>query len=571
MSKIIGIDLGTSTSEIAIMDDGEVKVLKDSQGNVIIPSIVGIDENNEIIVGEKAKEQFILRPQYTVREVKRLMGSDEKVTLGDRTFNPERISSFILKNLKAMAEDVLNDEVNSAVITVPAYFTDEQRRATVKAGELAGLKVERIINEPTAAALSYGIENMENEEHILVYDLGGGTLDVTILEMFDGVLEVKASSGNNHLGGKDFDEAIMNELFEGFQKEHSIDLREDLRSRAKIKEEAEICKIKLSSEDEYTVEIPFIAEKDGNPLSLKKTITKSGFEELIKPLIESTEKPINIALKDSGLKTDDIDVVLLVGGSTRIPFVKEFLKEKLEKEPKSLVDPDLAVVKGAAIQGAILNEELSAEKDILITDVCPYTLGIEVLGYLEGMPIPDCYSVLIKRNTTIPTVKEETYCTAVDNQDTVEIKVYQGDNKRASSNNFLGNFMLTGLPEAPAGKETLNVKFNYDVNGILNVEAIINSTGEKAGMTIETTGVSMEEEIDVSTWEEAPKSKKYKRTIEKAEKLFFKLDDSMDRQDLEEAINELKRALIKDESDEVLKKVKSDLTDLMFELEEEYE
>ncbi|WP_461207736.1 Hsp70 family protein [Clostridium sp. DL1XJH146] len=568
MSKIIGIDLGTSTSEIAIMEDGEVSVLKDNNGEVIIPSIVGLDDNGNIIVGEKAKEQFILRPEYTVREVKRLMGSDEKVTLGESIFTPEKISAFILENLKAMAEDILKSEVNRAVITVPAYFTDEQRRATVKAGELAGLKVERIINEPTAAALSYGIENMENEEHILVYDLGGGTLDVTILEMFDGVLEVKASSGNNHLGGKDFDEAIMNELFQDFEKEYSIDLRKDLRSSSKIKEEAEKCKIKLSSEEEYSIEIPFIAEKDGKPLSLIRTFTKIEFEELIKPLINSTEKPINIALKDSDLTPDDIDVILLVGGSTRIPIVKEFLKEKLNKEPKSYVDPDLAVVKGAAIQGAILNEELSVEKDILITDVCPYTLGIEVLDYIGGMPVPDCYSVLIKRNTTIPTMKEETYYTAADNQEMVEIKVYQGDNKKASSNNFIGNFMLTGIPKASAGNETVKVKFNYDVNGILNVEATINSTGEKAGITIETTGVSMEEEIDVSSWEEAPKAKKYKRTIEKAEKLFFKLSDTIDRQDLEEAINELKKALIKEEDDELLKKVKSDLTDLMFELEE---
>ncbi|KYH35259.1 chaperone protein DnaK [Clostridium tepidiprofundi DSM 19306] len=570
MKKIIGIDLGTSTSEIAILRNGKPEVLKNSQGKYIIPSVVGINENNEIIVGEDASEQFILRPECTIKEVKRLMGSSKKITLGNNTYTPEEISSFILKYLKEMAQEVLKEDINSVVLTVPAYFTDEQRRATVKAGELAGLKVERIINEPTAAALSYGIEHMKNEEHILVYDLGGGTLDVTVLEMFDGILEVKASSGNNHLGGKDFDEALMNEIFDSFYKEYNIDLRCDLRAKSRVKKEAEECKISLSSNDEYLIELPFIAEKNNEPVMIQRKISRKEFERLINPLIESTMKPINIALEDAKLSVEDIDVILLVGGSTRIPLVKEFIKNIFNIEPKCMVDPDLAVVKGAAIQAAILNNELSKESDILITDVCPYTLGIETLEFMGGMPMPDCYSVIIPRNTTIPTAKEEIYSTVIDNQEIVEIKIYQGDNKRASNNNLLGEFKLTGLPKAPAGQEKIRVKFVYDVNGILKVDAEIVSKGEKAGIIIETTGVSMNEEVDLSKWIEAPKIKRYKKIIETAEGFLSRVDE-YEYSSLENSINKLKKALIKEEDDEVLKNIKSELADLLFDLEGKYE
>lgn len=568
MSRVVGIDLGTSTSEIAILKDGKPLVLPNHIGEVITPSVVGISEHGEIIVGKAARDQMLLRPKDTVMEVKRLMGSDKVVDMGEKQYKPQEISAFILKYLKECAEDYLDEKIDRAVITVPAYFTNEQRKATVEAGKLAGLKVERIINEPTAAALAYGIEHMEENEHVLVYDLGGGTLDVTLLEMFQGVLEVKASSGNNHLGGKDFDQRLMDALTDNFYNEYGINLKEDVRAMARIKEAAEKCKISLSTEESYNIVLPFIAEKNGVPIGLEHTFTKDDFEKLIMDLIESTKTPIDVVLKDSGLSKEDIDIVLLVGGSTRIPLVKKFLKETLNKEPQSFVDPDLAVVMGAAVQGAIINEELSSEEDILITDVCPYTLGIETLGFMAGIPVPDMYSVIINRNTTIPVVKEEVFTTAVDNQTEVEIKVYQGDYMKASLNNFLGKFMLTEVPPAPAGKEKIKVRFSYDVNGILQVEAVIVSTGKQAGIVIETTHGNMDEEVDLTLWKEAPKARKYRATIKKAELLMKDMEESEEKWQIDALVKDLKRCLIKDESEELLKDIEEELVELLYTLEE---
>lgn len=569
MNRILGIDLGTSTSEIAILKDGKPLVLTNHIGEEITPSVVGISEEEEVIVGKSARDQMLLRPEDTVMEVKRLMGLNETVHMGGKEYKPQEISAFILKYLKECAENYLDEKINRAVITVPAYFTNEQRKATVEAGTLAGLKVERIINEPTAAALAYGIEHMEENKHILVYDLGGGTLDVTLLEMFQGVLEVKASSGNNHLGGKDFDERLMESLTDSFYKEHGINLREDIRAMARIKEACEKCKISLSTEESYSIVLPFIAEKDGAPIALEHTFTKDDFESLIMDLVQSTKTPIDVVLKDSGLSKEDIDIVLLVGGSTRIPLVKKFLTDTLNKVPQSFVDPDLAVVMGAAIQGGIINEELSAEEDILITDVCPYTLGIETLRYISGIPVPDMYAVLINRNTTIPTVKEEVFVTAADDQTEVEIKVYQGDYMKASLNNFLGKFMLTGVPEAPAGKEKIKVRFSYDVNGILEVDAVIVSTGKQAGIVIETSVSDMEEEVDITNWREAPKARKYRVTIKKAELLLEDMEESEEKGELDALIKDLKRYLIKDESEELLKDIEEEILELLYTLEDE--
>jgi molecular chaperone DnaK len=488
MSKIIGIDLGTSTSEVAVYEDGEPRIIPNLQGENITPSVVGLSEKGELLVGRDARDQLLIRPNETVIEAKRLMGSQNMVSMGDREYTPQQISSYIVKYLKKCAEEYLGEPVKRAVITVPAYFTDEQRRATVEAGKIAGLKVERIINEPTAAALAYGMDHMEDNQHILVYDLGGGTLDVTVLEMFQGILEVKASSGNNRLGGKDFDQRLMELLLDYFKEEYQIDLSQDLRAMVRIKAAAEDCKIALSSHQEHVIQLPFIAQKEGHPLALEYTITRRKFENLINDLVESTAQQIERALEDAKLTTKDLNLVFMVGGSTRIPLVRTFLERVLEQPPQSPVDPDLAVVMGAALQGAILNQELSPEEDILITDVCPYTMGVEILGYMAGIPVPDIYDIIIPRNVTIPVVQEKIYGTVADNQKQVEIKVYQGEYKKASLNNFLGNFILDGIPPAPAFQEKIKVRFSYDVNGILQVEGVILSNNKEAGITIELYG-----------------------------------------------------------------------------------
>lgn len=567
MSKIIGIDLGTSTSEVAVIENNKPVVIKNKEKKLITPSVVEISDSGEIIVGEYAREQLLIKPDNTVMEVKRLMGTDKKISLAHNEYTPQQISSYILKYLKSCAEDYLEEKIERAVITVPAYFTDEQRRATVQAGEMAGFKVERIINEPTAAALAYGIEHMEDEKHILVYDLGGGTLDVTLLEMFEGVLEVKASSGNNKLGGKDFDEKLMNMIINDFQEKEGINLRTDLRAVARIKEAAENCKIALSIEEEYNINLPFIAEKNNQPIGLVRKVTRSEFEELIWELVKSTEESINVVLKDSKILKTDIDIVLLVGGSTRIPIIKEFLKEILDKEPKTLVDPDMAVVMGAAVQAGIINNELSQDNDILITDVCPYTLGIATMEFMGGFPVPDVYDVIIPRNITIPVVKEKIYGTVVENQEKVEIKVYQGDYKKASRNNFLGNFILGGIPENEAFKEKIKIKFMYDINGILQVEARIVSTGKQASISIETTGVKMEEEMDLDLWKESANARKFRAIIKRTENMLEEYFGSNEYDELDETLKKLKKAIIKEE-DKKIQELKEKLSDILFDMEE---
>lgn len=566
--RIIGIDLGTSTSEVAYLDNGRPRVIPDKNGNVITPSVVGI-VNGEIQVGAAARDQFILKPEDTVIEVKRLMGSGQKVTMGGKEYTPQQISSFIIRYLKEYAESFLGETIDRAVITVPAYFTDEQRRATLEAGELAGLKVERIINEPTAAALTYGIDHMEDNHYALVYDLGGGTLDVTVLELFDGVLEVKASSGNNHLGGKDFDERLMNWLIEGFAEKYGIDLRSDARAMTRLKEAAEAAKIALSSELSYDIVLPFIAEKDGSPVALETTINRAQFEDLIRDLVESTRQPIEIALSDAGLTPDDLDVVLLIGGSTRIPLVQRFLHDVLNIEPRHEVDPDLAVAMGAAIQAGILSEELSPENDILITDVCPYTLGISAATRIGGTVIPGIFDILIPRNTTIPVTKEKDYYTLVDNQREAKIEVYQGEHRIAERNNLIGLFILEGIPPAPAGKEAVRVKFSYDVNGILQVDATIVSTGKAAGIKIETAAASTASEENLEAWKDAPLAKRVRALVRSAERMLKREDlDPLTIEALQDLLHDLKEAVIANDEDAV-ESIEEELNDLLYELEEE--
>lgn len=569
MSRIVGIDLGTSTSEIAVLKEGKPFVIPNHLGEYITPSVVGLSDDGRFIVGKEARDQLLLKPHDTVIEVKRIMGSGATVSMGGKEYTPPQISSFILAYLVDCARKYLGEDIDRAVITVPAYFSDTQRRATVEAGKLAGIKVERIINEPTAAALDYGIEHMQECQNILVYDLGGGTLDVTVLEMFEGVLDVKASSGDNQLGGKDFDQRLMDYFLNRFTAQCNVDLSEDKRALMRLKEAAEKCKMALSEQEEHHLLIPLFANVAGNPVSLEETVSKETFEGLIKELIDSTAKQINTALADARISAEDIDLILLVGGSTRIPYVQRFIEKTLGQAPRSLVDPDLAVVRGAAVQGGILNDELSAEKDIIITDVCPYTLGISVLDYVGGFPVTDAYDVIIPRNVTIPVVKEKIYGTVADNQTQVKIEVYQGEYKKATHNNFLGTFLLKGIPPAPAFQEKISVSFSYDVNGILQVEGKIVSLGKRANLVLETTGVEMVKEIGLEGWEKAPHARKYKAIIKKAGWMVENGEAKYYALEMESLIRKIKTGLVQGEKPETLDAFKEELHEIIYELTEQ--
>ena len=568
MSRIVGIDLGTSTSEVAYLKDGKPVVIPNHLGEYITPSVVGISDDGRVIVGKEARDQLLLKPDDTIIEIKRLMGSGTTVSMGGKEYTPQQISAFILAYLIDCACKYLGEDIERAVITVPAYFSDIQRRATVEAGKMAGITVERIINEPTAAALDYGLEHMQECQHILIYDLGGGTLDVTVLEMFAGVLDVKASNGNNRLGGKDFDQKLMDYLLHRFTTQYLVDVTEDKRALMRLKEEAEKCKISLSENEEYRALIPFFARVGDNPVALEENVSREILESLIKELIDSTAQQVHTALLEAHLVPAEIDLTLLVGGSTRIPYVQSFLGKTVGQAPRSLLDPDLAVVRGAAIQAGILSSQLSADQDIIITDVCPYTLGISVLDYIGGFPNTDAYDVLIPRNVTIPVVKEKTYGTVADNQTEVEINVYQGEYKKASHNNFLGKFLLQGIPPAPAFEQKVLVGFAYDVNGILQVEGKIVSSGQKAHLTIETSGVEMVKEIDTQGWEKTLHARKYKATIRKAERLLESEAAQYYTADLESLIRKIKTGLVQDEKPEILDLLKEELQDIIYELEE---
>lgn len=568
MSRIVGIDLGTSTSEIAILENGKPQMIPNHFGELITPSVVSIDENGTITVGREAKEQMLLRSNDTIIEIKRLMGSGKSVTMGDKEYTPEKISSYIIEYLVACAQAHLDEKIDRAVITVPAYFSNEQRKATIEAGRLAGLKVERIINEPTAASLDYGIEHMSDCKNILIYDLGGGTLDVTILEMFEGVLDVKASSGNNMLGGKEFDQCLMDYLLNQFERVHSEVVYLDQRATMRLKEAAERCKIALSNEDEYKIALPFFAEIQGGPAALEATVTRDVFETLIHEMIISTEIQINLALKDSVLTSAEIDLIILVGGSTRIPYIRKFIEKTLGKAPQQLVDPDLAVVRGAAIQAGIINNDLSSEVDIMITDVCPYTLGTAVLGNVTGITMSDVYDVIIPRNVTIPTQREKIYGTASDHQSEVVIEVYQGECRKASMNHLLGKFHLTGIPSAPAFQEKIKVLFAYDINGLLQVEAAILSTGKKATISIETTGAGLDIQVDLDDWESAPEARRYRTIINKAKKMINEGEAGSYELELESYITKIKESLVLEKGKAVLSELKDELVGLIYELTE---
>ena len=542
MAKIIGIDLGTTNSAVAVMEGGSSTIIPNAEGNRTTPSIVAFTKDGERLVGETAKRQALTNPDRTIASVKREMGTDWKTPVIDgKTYTPEEISAMILQKLKADAESYLNDTVTNAVITVPAYFTDAQRQATKDAGQIAGLKVDRIINEPTAAALAYGMDKETDQAKIMVYDVGGGTFDVSILEVGDGVFEVLATRGNNKLGGDDFDHALVDYLVSEFKKETGVDLAKDLTAMQRLKDAAEKAKKELSSTVSTSVSLPFITAVDGQPVHLEKTISRAKFDELTKNLVDETRKPVEDALRDAGLSKSDIEKVLLVGGSTRIPAVQELVKNLIGKEPQRDINPDECVALGAAIQGGVLSGEV---KDLLLLDVTPLSLGIETLGGVA--------TKLIERNTTIPTKKSQVFTTAADGQTEVDIHVVQGEREMAADNTTLGRFQLTGIPAARRGVPQIEVTFDIDANGIVNVTAKDQGSGKEQKITITSSSNLSEEEIDRKVKEAekfAEEDKKKKEGIDaknNAENLVYQAKKTIEEAKLEGAEKEEVEAKIKD-------------------------